>query len=58
MKKFEMIDLSCNEVEQFIEENNLSFICNDRMQVEVSDEDFEKLIERFPEIDFVEVDND
>lgn len=53
-----MIDLNCKEVEQFIEENNLSFICNDRMQVEVSDEDFEKLIDRFPEIDFVEVDND
>ena len=55
MKKiFESINLDIQEVADFIEENGLSFICNDKMQVETSEEDFEKLIRRFPEIDYVE----
>lgn len=55
MKKiFESINLDIQEVADFIEENGLEFICNDKMQVEASDEDFQLLIARFPEIDYVE----
>lgn len=59
MKKvFESINLDIQEVEDFIDENGLSFICNDKMQVEASEEDFDKLIAQFPELDYVEADND
>ena len=55
MKKiFESIDLDIQEVADFIEENGLSFICNDKMRIETSEEDFEILIEKFPELDYVE----
>lgn len=54
MKKFESINLDIQEVADFIEANGLSFICNEKMQVEASEEDFKTLIERFPEIDYVE----
>lgn len=56
MKKvFESINLDIKEVAEFIENNGLSFICNDKMQVEASEEDFNKLIEQFPELDYVEL---
>lgn len=59
MKKiFESINLDIQEVADFIEENGLSFICNDKMQVEASEEDFARLIERFPEIDYVEAEQE
>lgn len=55
MKKvFDTINLNIKEVEDFIEENGLSFVCNDKMQIEASNEDFEKLISKFPELDYVE----
>ena len=55
MKKvFDTINLNIKEVEDFIEENGLSFVCNDKMQTEASSEDFEKLISKFPELDYVE----
>lgn len=55
MKKiFDTINLNIKEVEDFIEENGLSFVCNDKMQIEASSEDFEKLISKFPELDYVE----
>ena len=55
MKKvFETINLDIQEVEDFIQENGLSFICNEKMQVEASEEDFNKLISRFPELDYTE----
>jgi hypothetical protein len=55
MKKvFETINLDIQEVENFINENGLSFVCNDKMQVEASEEDFDKLIAQFPELDYVE----
>lgn len=55
MKKiFDTIKLNIKEVEDFIEENGLSFVCNDKMQIEASNEDFEKLISKFPELDYVE----
>ena len=59
MKKiFETINLDIQEVADFIEEQGLEFICNDKMQVETSEEDFETLIERFPELDYVEAEED
>ena len=55
MKKvFDTINLNIKEVEDFIEENGLSFVCNDKMQIEASSEDFERLISKFPELDYVE----
>ena len=54
MKVFDSIDLDIQEVEDFIMENCLSFTCNEKMQVISSEEDFDKLITRFPEIDYVE----
>ena len=53
-KVFESINLDIQEVADFIEANGLSFICNDKMQVEASEEDFDKLIAQFPELDYVE----
>lgn len=54
MKKvFKSLDLDIKEVAEFIESNGLSFICNEEMNIESSEEDFNKLIERFPELDFV-----
>lgn len=59
MKKvFDYINLDIEEVENFIKENNLSFTCNEKMQVETSEEDFEKLITKFPELDYVEENDD
>ena len=56
MKKvFESINLDIPEVSEFIEKNGLSFICNEEMNVEASEEDFNKLIEQFPELDYVEL---
>ena len=56
MKKvFESINLDIQEIEEFIEKNGLSFICNEEMNVEASAEDFNKLIEQFPELDYVEL---
>ena len=56
MKKvFESINLDIPEVSEFIEKNGLSFICNEEMNVEASAEDFNKLIEHFPELDYVEL---
>lgn len=58
MKKvFDTINLNIKEVEDFIEENGLSFVCNDKMQIEASSEDFEKLISKFPELDYVEAED-
>ena len=54
MKVFDSINLDIQEVEDFIMENGLSFTCNEKMQVIASEEDFDKLITRFPEIDYVE----
>ena len=55
MKKvFKSINLYMEEVVEFIDNNGLSFMCNDEMNVEASGEDFAKLIEQFPEIDYVE----
>ena len=54
-KVFESINLDIEEVADFIEEQGLSFVCNDKMQVEASDGDFVKLIERFPQLDYVEL---
>ena len=55
MKKvFKSLDLDITEVAEFSENNGLSFICNEEMNIESSEEDFNKLIERFPELDFVE----
>ena len=54
MKVFEQIDLDIQEVCEFIEKNKLSFICNDKMQVESSVEDFNRLIAEFPYLDYVE----
>ena len=54
MKVFESINLDIQEVADFIEEQGLSFIFNDKMQIEASEEDFYKFIIRFPEIDYVE----
>ena len=48
------IDLDIEEVTEFVEINGLSFMCNEEMNIESSEEDFNKLIERFPELDFVE----
>lgn len=56
MKKvFESIDLDIPEVSEFIEKNGLSFICNEEMNIEASEEDFNKLIEQFPELDYVKL---
>ena len=56
MKKvFKSINLDIEEVAEFIENNGLSFICNEEMNVEASEEDFDKLIEQFPELDYVEL---
>ena len=56
MKKvFESINLDIEEVAEFIENNGLSFTCNEEMNVEASEEDFNKLIEQFPELDYVEL---
>ena len=54
MKTFESINLDIQEVADFIEANGLSFICNEKMQVEASEEDFDKLIAQFPELDYIE----
>ena len=59
MKKiFDSINLDIQEVAEFIEDKGLSFICNDKMQVEASEEDFQTLLERFPYIDYVEAENE
>ena len=56
MKKvFKSINLDIEEVAEFIENNGLSFMCNEEMNVEASEEDFNKLIDRYPEIDYVEL---
>ena len=56
MKKvFESINPDIEEVAEFIENNGLSFVCNEEMNVEASEEDFNKLIEQFPELDYVEL---
>lgn len=56
MKKvFKSINLDIEEVAEFIENNGLSFMCNEEMNVEASEEDFNKLIEQFPELDYVEL---
>ena len=56
MKKvFRSINLDIEEVAEFIENNGLSFMCNEDMNVEASEEDFDKLIEQFPELDYVEL---
>ena len=56
MKKvFKSINLDIEEVAEFIENNGLSFMCNEDMNVEASEEDFDKLIEQFPELDYVEL---
>ena len=56
MKKvFQSINLDIEEVAEFIENNGLSFMCNEDMNVEASEEDFDKLIEQFPELDYVEL---
>ena len=56
MKKvFKSINLDIEDVAEFIENNGLSFICNEEMNVEASEEDFYKLIEQFSEIDYVEL---
>jgi len=57
-KVFETINLDIQEVADFIEQNGLSFVCNDKMQVEASEEDFQKLIEQFPELDYVEAEKE
>lgn len=53
-KVFESINLDIQEVIDFITANELSFICNDKMQIEASEEDFDKLIAQFPALDYVE----
>ena len=53
-KVFESINIDIQEVADFIDANDLSFVCNDKMQVEASEEDFDKLITQFPELDYVE----
>lgn len=59
MKKvFDAINLDIEEVVDYLEQHNLSFTCNDKMQVEASEEDFHKLIEQFPELDYVEVETE
>ena len=55
IKVFKSINLDIEEVAEFIENNGLSFMCNEDMNVEASKEDFDKLIEQFPEIDYVEL---
>ena len=56
MKKvFESINLDIPEIAEFIEKNGLSLICNEEMNVEASEEDFNKLIEQFQELDYVEL---
>lgn len=57
-KIFDSINLDIQEVADFIEEQGLSFVCNEKMQVEASEEDFETLLERFPEIDYVEAEEE
>ena len=58
MKKvFESIDFSNEDVVKFIENHGLSFICNEEMNIEASEEDFEKLILQFSELDYVELSN-
>lgn len=54
MKVFNSIDLDIREVADFIEENGLSFVCNDRMKVEATEDDFKILIEKFPHLDYTE----
>lgn len=54
MKVFNSIDLDIREVADFIEENGLSFVCNDKMKVEATEDDFEILIEKFPHLDYTE----
>ena len=56
MKKvFKSINLDIEEVAEFIENKGLSFMCNEDMNVEASEEDFDKLIKQFPELDYVEL---
>ena len=55
MKKvFDYINLEPAEVQNFIATNNLTFVCNDKMQIETTDSDFHKLISEFPTLDYVE----
>ena len=54
-KIFDSICIDIPEVEEYISKEGLSFVCNENMQVEASEEDFNKLIEKFPEIEYVEV---
>ena len=55
IKVFKSINLDIEEVSEFIENNGLSFTCNEEMNVEASEGDFNKLIEQFPELDYVEL---
>ena len=54
-KVFKSINLDIEEVAEFIENNGLSFMCNEDMNVEASEEDFNKLIEHFTEIEYQEL---
>ena len=51
---FDYINIEIEEIQNFIEENGLSFVCNENMQIEASEEDFEKLISQFPALDYAE----
>ena len=55
IKVFKSINLDIEAVAEFIENNGLSFMCNEEMNVEATEEDFNKLIEQFPEIDYAEL---
>ena len=56
MKKvFKSINIDMEVVTEFIANNGLSFMCNEEMNVEASEEDVAKLIDRYPEIDYVEL---
>lgn len=54
-KVFDYINLEPIEVQNFIESNKLTFVCNENMQIETTDSDFRKLINEFPELDYAEV---
>ena len=51
---FDYINIDIEEVQNFIEENGLSFVCNENMQIEASEEDFDKLTSQFPALDYAE----
>lgn len=55
IKVFKSINLDIEEVAEFIENSGLSFMCNEEMNVEATEEDFNKLIDQYPEIDYVEL---